>query len=142
MVNSTNTRENLIAEFADLVDRAIALGRDEALSRIRQAVAEEPSPPLASNKQEARPPALPNSGNGRADFPYGGIKNAVRRAIAKKSGLTRKQLTASSSRICGQQLTKVQIGEALRTLSRDDEVVSRNRKWSLGPNLDRAKLGI
>ena len=138
--NTTNTRESLIAELADLVDRAIALGRDETMTRIRQAVAEEPAP--LPKKQEGKPLTPSSPGNGSAPVRYGGIKNAIRLSVAKKKGLTRKQLTASSSQIFGQQLTKAQIGEGLRTLSRDDEVVSRDRKWFPGPNLDREKLGI
>lgn len=135
--NPTDTRETLIAEFADLVDRAIALGQDEALARIRQAVRQEPEP--QPSKQKPQPPKI---GNGHASFGYGGIKNLVRRTVVEKKGVTRKWLLANSNRICGQQLTENQIAEALRTLSRDDEIVSRNRKWFPGPNMDREKLGI
>lgn len=139
--NPTDTRQTLIAEFADLVDRAIVLGQDEAMARIRQAVAQEPAPP-APSRQKASVLKRVNSGKGRAPVGYGGIKNLVRRSITKKKGLTRKWLIANSGRICGQQLTERQIAEALRTLSRDKEIVSRNRRWFAGPNLDRRKAGM
>ena len=132
-----------MADLAGLIDRAIAVGSaqggEATFERLRQFI---DSPDAVGDPKD-----LPATDEHRPVprimlLGYGGIKKAIRRIVAKGGGILRQQIADESEAEFGHPFVYSQITEALRSLSRTDEIVRRDKKWFPGPKMDWEAAGM
>jgi hypothetical protein len=138
---SKDSREQIMTDFAVLIDRAIAVGSTQGAEATFERLREFIAPPGAVEDQEKPPTAAERETARQLFIGYGSIKKAVRQIVAGGGGISRQEIADESTAKFGRTLSYSQITEALRTLSRDDEVTSRGRKWFPGRHLDRDAAG-
>lgn len=138
---SADTVDALIEEMTKLIQRAIALGEQQAISRVMTALgSENPGRAVVATEQRHTSAVIVNSpasavSNIRtiakgARAPAGSIKSAAKKIVNECSdGISFGQITESAESQLGFEVKSSSLRMALRSLEDDRVVERRGDKW-------------